>query len=168
MSADEWLERWANAQIAEIEKVDKCSKEKYAELSKNLHDIEIELIGIASSVQELRATLDSISIDQNATTAQFADMIRQNSDNILKHSVVCPHPGEWKRIWDRMTNVETTLLNMKHDFDVKSLIVNHQQDLDIKELMVNARNSGMVAGGGLGTVCGFISNIIYNIMINKP
>lgn len=157
MDETEWKDRWFNAQLDEIEK-----------LSKSLRGIELDLINMAASVQEIRASFDSLLEDHHATSIQFTDMIRKNSDDILKHAIACPHPENWKRVWDRLTSIETAILTMKHDFDVKNLETNHKQDLDIKELMVSARNSGMVAGGGIGTVCGAIVTIITNVLMNKP
>ena len=38
MSVDQWLEKWADAQIKEIENVDKDAKDKYAGLKEKVAD----------------------------------------------------------------------------------------------------------------------------------
>lgn len=107
MPVDQWFERWADAQIKEIEKVDSDAKDRCAELSKILRDVENDLISTTASVQQLRASLESINADFGATTIQFTDMIRKNSDDILKHSVACPHPKAWEAVWNRLKRLET-------------------------------------------------------------
>lgn len=107
MPVDQWFERWADAQIKEIEKVDSDAKERCAELSKTLRDVETDLINVTASVQQLRASLDSINEDFDTTSVQFTDMIRKNSDDILKHSVACPHPKSWEAVWNRLKKLET-------------------------------------------------------------
>ena len=107
MPVDQWFERWADAQIKEIEKVDSDAKERCAELSKTLRNVETDLINVTTSVQQLRASLESINEDFDATSVQFTDMIRKNSDDILKHSVACPHPKLWEAVWDRLKKLET-------------------------------------------------------------
>ena len=107
MPVDQWFERWADAQIKEIEKVDSDAKERCAELSKTLRDVETDLINVTASVQQLRASLESINEDFDATSVQFTDMIRKNSDDILKHSVACPHPKSWEAVWNRLKKLET-------------------------------------------------------------
>ena len=106
MPVDQWFERWADAQIKEIEKVDSDAKERCAELSKTLRDVETDLINVTTSVQQLRASLESINEDFDATSVQFTDMIRKNSDDILKHSVACPHPRAWEAVWNRLKILE--------------------------------------------------------------
>lgn len=106
MPVDQWFERWADAQIKEIEKVDSDAKERCAELSKTLRDVETDLINVTASVQQLRASLESINEDFDATSVQFTDMIRKNSDDILKHSVACPHPKSWEAVWNRLKILE--------------------------------------------------------------
>ena len=106
MPVDQWFERWADAQIKEIEKVDSDAKERCAELSKTLRNVETDLINVTTSVQQLRASLESINEDFDATSVQFTDMIRKNSDDILKHSVACPHPRAWKAVWNRLKILE--------------------------------------------------------------
>lgn len=106
MPVDQWFERWADAQIKEIEKVDSNAKERCAELSKTLRDVETDLINVTASVQQLRASLESINEDFDATSVQFTDMIRKNSDDILKHSVACPHPRAWEAVWNRLKILE--------------------------------------------------------------
>lgn len=107
MPVDQWFERWADAQIKEIEKVDSDAKERCAELSKTLRDVETDLINVIASVQQLRVSLESINEDFDATSIQFTDMIRKNSDDILKHSVACPHPKSWEAVWNRLKRLET-------------------------------------------------------------
>ena len=107
MPVDQWFERWADAQIKEIEKVDSDAIERCAELSKTLRDVETDLINVTASVQQLRASLESINEDFDATSVQFTDMIRKNSDDILKHSVACPHPKSWEAVWNRLKKLET-------------------------------------------------------------
>ena len=107
MPVDQWFERWADAQIKEIEKVDSDAKERCAELSKTLRNVETDLINVTTSVQQLRASLESINEDFDATSVQFTDMIRKNSDDILKHSVACPHPKSWEAVWNRLKRLET-------------------------------------------------------------
>lgn len=106
MPVDQWFERWADAQIKEIEKVDSDAKERCAELSKTLRDVESDLISVTASIQQLRASLESINEDFDATSVQFTDMIRKNSDDILKHSVACPHPKSWEAVWNRLKKLE--------------------------------------------------------------
>ena len=106
MPVDQWFERWADAQIKEIEKVDSDAKERCAELSKILRNVETGLINVTASVQQLRASLESINEDFDATSVQFTDMIRKNSDDILKHSVACPHPRAWEAVWNRLKILE--------------------------------------------------------------
>lgn len=106
MPVDQWFERWADAQIKEIEKVDSDAKERCAELSKTLRNVETDLINVTTSVQQLRASLESINEDFDATSVQFTDMIRKNSDDILKHSVACPHPRAWEAVWNRLKILE--------------------------------------------------------------
>ena len=106
MPVDRWFERWADAQIKEIEKVDSDAKERCAELSKTLRNVETDLINVTTSVQQLRASLESINEDFDATSVQFTDMIRKNSDDILKHSVACPHPRAWEAVWNRLKILE--------------------------------------------------------------
>jgi len=106
MPVDQWFERWADAQIKEIEKVDSDAKERCAELSKTLRDVETDLINVTASVQQLRASLESINEDFDATSVQFTNMIRKNSDDILKHSVACPHPKSWEAVWNRLKKLE--------------------------------------------------------------
>lgn len=106
MPVDLWFERWADAQIKEIEKVDSDAKDRCAELSKTLHDVENDLISVTATVQQLRATLESVNADFNATSIQFTDMIRKNSDDILRHGVTCPHPKAWEMVWDRIGVLE--------------------------------------------------------------
>lgn len=106
MPVDQWFERWADAQIKEIEKVDSDAKERCAELSKTLRDVETDLINVTASVQQLRVSLESINEDFDATSVQFTDMIRKNSDDILKHSVACPHPKSWEAVWNRLKKLE--------------------------------------------------------------
>lgn len=154
---DEWKDRWFNAQIDEIEK-----------LSKNLREIECDLIGLAAAVQEIRASFDTMSQNHTETSVQFTDMIRKNSDDILKHTAICPHPENWNKVWNRLTAIETAILKIRHEFDVKSLEANHKQDLDIKELMVNARNSGLIAGGGIGGALSLIITTVVNVLMAKP
>lgn len=106
MPVDQWFERWADAQIKEIEKVDSDAKERCAVLSKTLRDVETDLINVTASVQQLRVSLESINEDFGATSVQFTDMIRKNSDDILKHSVACPHPKSWEAVWNRLKKLE--------------------------------------------------------------
>lgn len=106
MPLDEWFERWADAQIKEIEKVDEEAKKQCSEMSRNLHDVELELINVTATVQQLRATVDSISDDLSSTSVQLTDMIRKNSDDILKHMTTCPHPKTWQLVWDRLSVLE--------------------------------------------------------------
>lgn len=106
MPVDQWFERWADAQIKEIEKVDSDARGRYTELSKNLRDVELDLINVTATVQQLRASLDSISSDFDATTGQMTDLIRVNSDNILKHTAACPHPKAWELVWNRISALE--------------------------------------------------------------
>lgn len=106
MPVDQWFERWADAQIKEIEKVDSDAKERCAELSKTLRDVETDLINVTASVQQLRVSVESINEDFDATSVQFTDMIRKNSDDILKHSVACPHPRAWEAVWNRLKILE--------------------------------------------------------------
>ena len=106
MPVDQWFERWADAQIKEIEKVDSDAREKYAELSRNLREVETDLINVTASVQQLRATLESLSFDFNETSSQLSDMIRTNSDSILRHATTCPHPKAWEAVWNRLKILE--------------------------------------------------------------
>lgn len=106
MPVDQWFERWADAQIKEIENVDKDAKEKYAELSHNLRKVETDLINVTATVHQLRATLESMSYDFNETSTQLTDMIRSNSDNILRHTTTCPHPKAWEAVWNRLKVLE--------------------------------------------------------------
>lgn len=106
MPVDQWLERWADAQIKEIEKVDDTTKERCSELSKNLREVELELISVTAAVQQLRATVDSISEDLGTTSIQLTDMIRKNSDDILRHMTACPHQDTWKLVWNRLSKLE--------------------------------------------------------------
>jgi uncharacterized protein YoxC len=122
--SDEWFERWADAQINEIEKVDRDTKERYAQLSASLHTIELELISVTAAVQELRASLDDLSDDFATTTGQFSDMIRQNSDSILKHTTTCPHPKVWQNVWDRLYALEAKEHERKGSGRWETLIIN--------------------------------------------
>ena len=106
MPVDQWFERWADAQIKEIEKVDSDAKERCADLSKTLREVENDLINVTATVQQLRASLDAINEDFDATSVQFTDMIRKNSDDILKHGVACPHPKAWELVWNRIAALE--------------------------------------------------------------
>lgn len=124
MPVDQWFERWADAQIKEIENVDKNAKEKYAELSRVLRDVETDLINVTASVQQLRATLDSLSFDFNETSTQLSDMIRSNSDNILKHTTTCPHPKSWQLVWDRLQKLEASENRREGSGKWEGLIIN--------------------------------------------
>lgn len=106
MPVDQWFERWADAQINEIKKVDDGAKQRCDELSKLLHEIELELISVSAAVQQIRATIDSIDMELNSTTRQLMDMIRNNADTILKHQTACPHPEVWKDIQNRIVVLE--------------------------------------------------------------
>lgn len=106
MPVDQWFERWADAQIKEIEKVDSDAREKYAELSRNLREVETDLINITALVQQLRVTLESLSFDFNETSSQLSDMIRTNSDSILRYATTCPHPKAWEAVWNRLKMLE--------------------------------------------------------------
>ena len=121
---DEWMDRWLNAQLNELEKVERCSKERYDALDKGLRSVELELISLSAAVQEVRASLDSIANDFSATSVQFTDMIRQNSDSILKHATTCPHPEQWKQLWDRTRVLEDMEKRREGAGKWESLILN--------------------------------------------
>ena len=106
MPLDQWFERWADAQIKEIEKVDEDAKRQCSELSKTLRDVELELISVTAIVQQLRATVEGINNELGSTSIQLTDMIRKNSDDILKHMTACPHPEAWKLVWNRLSALE--------------------------------------------------------------
>lgn len=106
MPLDQWFERWADAQIKEIEKVDEDAKKQCSELSKTLRKVELELISVTASVQQLRATVDSLNDELGSTSVQLSDMIRKNSDDILRHMTACPHQDAWKLVWNRLSKLE--------------------------------------------------------------
>ena len=124
MPRDEWLDRWLDAQIHEIEKIDRCEKEHYATLLNRIHELEMDNISLSAEAQELRATIDNLTQDQTATTVQFTDMIRAVADSVLKHTTACPHPESWKLVWNRLRKLEDAENKREGSGKWEALIIN--------------------------------------------
>lgn len=124
MDRDEWLDKWLDAQIHEIEKVERCEKEHHDDLVNKLHSLDLDYISLSAEVQELRATIDNLTQDQAATTVQFTDMIRAVADSVLKHTTACPHPESWKLVWNRLRKLEDLENKREGSGKWETLIIN--------------------------------------------
>lgn len=137
-----------------------------------LEEMDKHLIALGVANEELHATMQEFMAGQQESVQEIKDIVKEHGDSILVHSVKCPHPENWSRVWKRLDTVEAEQAEMKHDFDVKRLTGENKQDLEIKELMVQAKSAGrlwgVITGGIVSFFFGVVMFIVTEIYSHKP